>query len=321
MILKVKQSKKRVKISYLWITFAAILFNIGLQGFLQEAKILSSGLTAIAALPTFLWSGLTDYVSLIMLAMNVPLIIFFWNKNRRKFMIRTMYFLVINAAIGSLFLIPEVKAQFNDLLHYNKFSGTWREDGWPILFMAGIGSILMGSGIALTWKYGGSTGGTDIVTYYYSTKKKKSIGTLSTVIALFFVAFSFITVIIVKKDMRDYWLLTLVASIAYSVIVGICINVIYPKYSKVEITIVSEKTEEISKKLHERKFRHSWRIAEYISGYNNQKKKEIRTVTYLLESKDLIRFIHQIDPGAWISMVQVTRVDGTLNSDTVDDVE
>ncbi len=49
------------------------------------------------------------------------------------------------------------------------------QKGWPIFVYTLSAVGLLGAAGAISWKCGGSTGGTDIIAYYYSTKKRKSI--------------------------------------------------------------------------------------------------------------------------------------------------
>lgn len=310
--------KKQVQ-SYVVIFLAAIVYTIGLQGFLQVARIFSTGISAFAALPTFLDTDLIPYVSLFAFALNIPLVIFFWKKNKRRFMIKTIYFLVIQAALGSLFIIHEVNDVFKTLLFYNQISDSPRKDGWPILLMGAIGATLMGFAMGVSWKFGGSTGGTDMITYYYSSKRQKSVGSIMFIISTAILMFSFAIAVATNKDMRDYWLLSLAASIGYILVLTVIINFVYPKYSKVELTISSEKVSEISKAFKDTGYQHSWRIEEFESGYHKRKSKQIKTIIFLLESRDIIRFVHSVDPHAWISMVEVKKVWGRFNQTVIEE--
>lgn len=313
MTIGVKPPLKKQVQSYSAIFLAAVLYTIGLQGFLQVAKTFATGVSAFGALPTFIWGNLIPYVSLIILALNIPILLFFWKKNKRRFMVKTIFFLVIQTLLGALFIIPSVRDIFSNLLHYP------RTDGWPIIVMALIGSTLIGFAVGLAWKFGGSTGGTDIITYYYSTKKQKSVGSILFVISLSILAFSFTVAVIVNEDMRKQWLVTLFSSLAYILVTTSIVNFVYPKYSKVELVITSDKIEEIWKALIKDEYWHSWRVVEYTSGFHKVKKKEIRTIIFLLESKEIIRFIQSIDPQAWISITEVVKVQGQLNQTVVDE--
>ena len=131
--------------------------------------------------------------------------------------------------------------------------------------------------------------------------------------------FSFAVAVATNKDMRDYWLLSLTASIGYILVLTVIINFVYPKYSKVELTISSEKVSEISKALKDTGYQHSWRIEEFESGYHKRKSKQIKTIIFLLESRDIIRFVHSIDPHAWISMIEVKKVWGKFNQTVIEE--
>lgn len=299
--------------SYSAIFFAAVLYTIGLQGFLQVAKTFATGVSAFGALPTFIWSDLIPYVSLIIFALNIPILLLFWRKNKRRFMIKTIFFLIIQTMLGALFIFPEIRNIFSDLLHYK------RELGWPIIIMALIGSTLIGFSVGIAWKFGGSTGGTDIITYYYSTKKQKSVGSILFIISISILAFSFTVAVAVNEDMRKQWLMTLFSSLAYILVTTSIVNFVYPKYSKIELVITSDKIDIIWKALIKDEYWHSWRVVKYVSGFHKSNKKEIRTIIFLLESKEIIRFIQTIDPHAWISITEVKKVAGQLNQSVVDD--
>lgn len=313
MTIGVKPPLRKSIQSYSAIFFAAVLYTIGLQGFLQVAKTFATGVSAFGALPTFIWDDLTPYVSFIIFGLNIPILLFFWKKNKKRFMIKTIFFLVIQTLLGALFIFPGVSNIFDNLLHYP------RKDGWPIIIMSLIGSTLIGFSVGIAWKFGGSTGGTDIITYYYSTKKQKSVGSILFIISLSILAFSFTVAISVNEDMRARWLMTLFSSLAYILVTSSIVNFIYPKYSKVELVITSDKIDLIWKALIKDEYWHSWRVVQYVSGFHKSKKKEIRTIIFLLEAKEVIRFIQTIDPNAWISITEVKKVAGQLNQTVVDE--
>lgn len=318
--MKIEQLKTNIKnkkkwISYGMITLSAILFTIGIQGFLQVAKTFSAGLTAFAALPTFIWTDLNDYVSLLYLAFNAPLMFFFWNKNGKKFMLRTAYFLILQTGIGCLFFVPELKHAFANLINAS------REDEWPILVLSIIGGVLVGFSISIAWKYGGSTGGTDIITYYFSTKKQKSVGSVLFIVSIAIVTFSFVVTVSVNPpalNIRKFWLISIMSTIFYILITSTIIDRVYPKYKKVRFMVISDKIDEINKKLHEVKYWHSWKIEEFTSGYTGKAKKKIVTVIFLLEEKELMNLVRSVDPNAWVSVMEIKHLHGNLSNEKID---
>lgn len=309
---------KRIAISYSMITLGAILYTLGLQGFLQVARTFSSGLGAIAALPTFILPSLIPYVSFIYFALNLPLIIYFWNKNRRKFMYRTTYFLVLQTIFGAFFLFPDLHQSIGNLLNLHEDTNV-RTEVWPIFILAIMGAVLMGMAIGICWKYGGSTGGTDLITYYFSTKRKIDVVIPMFIIALIFVLFSFVFSVSFNNEMREYWLITIFSSLSYVLITIALVNWIYPKYRKVYINVVSDKATDISTFFKSNKFNHPWQLETFTSGYHNRDKKRIVSIVFLLEVKEIIKEIQTIDPNCWISIMSVQKTIGNFDTSRIEE--
>lgn len=322
-VFKADTHKKRVYKAYFIIFISAIIYTIGIQGFIQVAKVFSAGLGAFAQLPTLMApETLGQYFSLFYLAFNLPLIVIFWKKNKAKFMYRTMFFLIVQTAIGALFFIPEIGGDkygeggiFSDLmgLGWSNHINNAVTAKWPIVILAILGALFVASSMGLSWKYGGSTGGTDIIAYYYSTKKQKAIGTTMMIISFMIIGFSFAITIGVNEEMRKHWLMSLTGSMAYIMISGMIMDKIYPKFKKVEARIVSPKWKEIIDELEKADYNHSWRTSEYTSR-KGVEGREIITVAFWLETKDLVKLVHKVDPEAWISLNEVRAVVGRLNA-------
>lgn len=163
-VFKADTHKKRVYKAYFMIFISAIIYTIGIQGFIQVAKVFSAGLGAFAQLPTLIApETLGQYFSLFYLAFNLPLILIFWRKNKARFMYRTMFFLIVQTAIGALFFIPEIGGDkhgyggiFSNLLNLQ-----WPADHkvnpaviekWPIIILAVIGAVFVATSMGLSWK-------------------------------------------------------------------------------------------------------------------------------------------------------------------------
>lgn len=318
-------TKKRIAISYSMIFLAAILYTVGIQGFMIPAKTFSAGFSALTMLPTYIEPSLANYTSLFYLALNLPMIIIFWNKLRRKFIYRTTFFVLVQTGLGALFFIPGLNDLFGNLLNIKLptgYTGTEmqyiRDLQWPILVLGIIGAVMVAFSLALSYKYGGSTGGTDFITYFYSFKKQKSIGHFMFMISMGIVCFSFSTTIALNHEVRDKWLITLFTTLIYIMTTSIVVNFIFPKYKKMELTIVSEKTEEIIEALKKSDYPHSFRIEDTISVRSGKKKQKIVTVAFLLEVRSLIEFIKEIDPKVWISYSPVIGLVGQFNAEKLE---
>lgn len=309
------QIKVKKWYAYLAISFAAITFTMGIQMFIQVAHTFTSGVSAIALLPTMLIDELAPYVGLLYLGLNLPLILFFWKKIKKDFILKTSFFLLIQAATGSLFVFDSVSDSLTNLIVDPDQVLTLI---WPIFILAAIGGLFIGSTTAIAWKFGGSSGGSDIITYYFSTKKKVSVGLMAFIVSMSFVAVSFIITIIVKEELRSNAFSILMATIGYVAIGSLMVNILYPKYAKVLVEVHSKDTKKISDYLRRTKYIHSWQVRDVTSGFSGEKKHVITTVMLLLEFKEFKNNVIAIDPDAWLSTNKVRNLHGKFDTRNIE---
>ncbi|VEU75096.1 Uncharacterized BCR, YitT family COG1284 [Mycoplasmopsis maculosa] len=196
---KDKIVKKRIILLYLkrlfFIFIAAIIFNFGVLAFLNRADTIPSGLSGIPMLAILISKNynvqLDKYFALMFLAVNIPLFLTFGLKEKRSFVLLTLYFMIAQILTNMVFtLTPGV----SDWIHHHiNVAPGWEKliqvkligseetiiyenaTSWPILVNGILGSLCAGVAVSIAWKNGGSTGGTDIIAYYFSTKKQKSV--------------------------------------------------------------------------------------------------------------------------------------------------
>lgn len=319
---------KAKKVAILFLCLSALLFVLGVNIFLSSAETLSTGLSAIPQLIIFSVPSLNlqQYYSVIFLALNLPLIFIFWNKVKRSFFVLTLFWLVFQLIWGFIigtpvinqFLIDHtVKAMAPEYIANNKV------DTWAILVFSFVGGLLTGLGVALAWKFGASSGGTDIVAYYYSTKKKINVSIPMTISAL---SISFISIIILSAisynnpaiENKEIFGITSLGTVLYVLISSFLVKTIYPKYSKIIISIHSKKHEEILKMLRDINYWHGYTIIEMKSGYTGEKTFKIESVILLLELNRIKNLLVEVDPNVWISARPIKKIIGSFNSSKVD---
>lgn len=311
-----KDAKKMPFFPWLMLFVSALLYTFGMQAFLQVAHTFSSGVGAIAAIPTFVSDDLKRFFSIFYFAFNIPFVIYFWKKSKKIFMYKSLFFLVVQTAIGSLFLLDEVNDTFANMIIDS--SKVW-ELKWPIFVLSSLGGMFVGIAGGVAYKYGGSAGGTDFIIYYFSTKKKQNIGGIMMVVSAIFVVIALTTTAIVDPEVRKNWLSITVSTATYIIVTFFLLNIIYPRYSKVRVEIHSEKMEEIIAHMSDTKnYIHSFQIMEVTSGFTKEKKKIVMTMMLLLEFKNFLRIIREIDPEVWISATEVRRQVGRFNTSSVD---
>lgn len=180
-----KTNSKNFILSYFWITLGLFLNALAWTAFLIPAKIVGGGITGIG---TLIYYAL-DYppVGITVLSVNVILIIIAIKVLGASFGIRTVYGVIVI----SLFLS----------ILQNFFRTPVVNDA----FMAAIiGGILGGVGIGITFTYGGSTGGTDIIAMLIMKYKNYSPGKILLTIDVFVIMSSFFVFGSLEKIVYGY---------------------------------------------------------------------------------------------------------------------
>jgi len=139
--------KKTVK-SFLLITLGCVLYSVGFVLFISPNHLAPGGVTGISVI-------LSKFIPLgegtLILLMNIPLLIIGLWKFGRSFLVQTVYATVVSALMmeGISFIVGAAPINLiptTDLL------------------LAGIvGGVVVGCGMGLIFRCGGTTGGTDII--------------------------------------------------------------------------------------------------------------------------------------------------------------
>lgn len=320
------------------IVICAFFYSFGNVVFLVKAASIPSGIGAISITLSYIMPILKRYLTFIYLALNIPLIIIFWFKIKRKFILMTIIFLIFNAIFGYVLGIEVISNFLSDKVfiiiengNIVNSDGTTEivKRGWPVFFYIILTLIFCSPSSAIVWKHGASTGGTDIIAHYVSTKKKKEVGLFLMIIGYAMTTFALVLLFLMKKlapeniasninGFKYFINIQVVSSFLYIYANGIIINNLYPKYKKVKIKIDSKKHDLIIKWLEESEYWHPYKIIEITSGYTKQKIYTIESIVLLLESDDIINKIKKIDANAWISVLPVTKIYGRFNYSSVE---
>lgn len=329
------------------IILCSAFYSFGNIMFLVKASSIPSGLSSISITLSYIFVDLKPYLTIIYLVLNIPLFVFFWNKLKKKFLLLTIIFLSFNALFGFIFgfgqindflsnnvfnILPNIN-DFNieDLIKDNKSGATTPIVffGWPIFIYLAMTLIFTSPFAAFVWKLGASTGGTDIIAHYYSTKKKKDVGYLLMIIG-YVMATASLLVMFLMKNYGSSWIskningfkiffgLQTWSSFAYILVNGLLINMLYPKYKKVIIHIDTKDPKIISKWLIESEYWHPYKIKESISGYTKKPIYTISSIVLLLESDDIVENIKKVDPSSWISVSPISKIHGRFNYSKVE---
>ncbi|PWW27723.1 uncharacterized membrane-anchored protein YitT (DUF2179 family) [Cytobacillus oceanisediminis] len=265
------------------VLIGAVLNAIAMNFFLIPANVYASGFTGVAQL---LSSVLGSFAStgILLFILNIPVTILAWKKVGRSF---TVYsFLSVFLMSFFLEVIP--------VIHVSK----------DILLNAVFGGVIAAVGVGMTLKWGASTGGMDIIAMVLSRMKDKPVGTyFFTLNAIIIITAGFLY----GWEKALYTLVTLYASTRV-------IDAIHTRHEKVTALIITKKSDEMKKAIHDKLVRGITTIPAK-GAFTNESKEMMMIVITRYELYDLERIIKDVDPSAFTNIVQTAGVYGFFRRD------
>jgi uncharacterized membrane-anchored protein YitT (DUF2179 family) len=254
----------------------AAIVAAGFNGFLIPHQLLSGGVSGISMLIGYVtqWN-----IGWLYFVLNLPLFIWGWVIIGKRFI--TLSFLSVAATVIALQLIPAAK--FN-------------QD--PTVASV-FGGVLVGIGTGLSFRAGGSTGGFDIVGSIILRRFDFPLG-----IFLFGLNGAVIVVLGLTQQNWDYALYSMISIF----VTGKVIDVIHTRHMKITAFIVSSKKEEMLKRL--LAVPRGVTVVNTQGGYSQSGNHMFMTVTTRYELQGLLRTVREVDPKAFVNMVETVGVMG-----------
>ena len=268
--------------------FAALFYGVtsalGIQLLLQPSKLYTSGVTGASQLIVNLLNQFADMntpVYLWYVLLNLPLIVLAWLKLGKKFTILS----IISVASLFILVIPLYPITKDPLLS------------------AVFGGILSGAGIGLCFRYGFSTGGTDIIALIVQRSTGRSVGQVS---------FAINAVIITIAGFAFGWELALYTIISIY-ITNMVIDKMYIQQQKITVTVYSHRVDDIAKELL-KSLNRGLTLDYHLRGaYSGE---EIGSITMVLTKYQLFfakKIILKEDPMAFINIQPTMSITGKFN--------
>lgn len=280
MLMKFKINNDMI-IDFILITLGCFIASAGVNMFLVNAELLSGGVTGIALILQYLFnipSGISTFL------INIPLIILSYKLLSKRFTIYT----TIGMSASSLFLVLT-----NNIPDFFKLDDT--------LLYCIYGGVLCGLGYGLVFSRNGSTGGIDIVSMILRKRNSNlEIGKLGFTFNIFIIL---LAAIIFNPSKALYTLISIYiqATVLDKVISGF--------NSKKLLLILTEKEEEVIKYVIKDMNRGvTSLIAE--GEYTHNLKKMLYVAVTTPQMVRLKRKILMIDPNAFITIIDVSEVNG-----------
>lgn len=273
---KITNPKIKLIFDYIVLIFGATLVGVSVGSVLLPSKLSTGGFTGIA---TILHYVMKLPASVILLVLNIPIFLLVWKVIGFKYGFRSL--------VGMIFCSLGIRL--------GEYFGVLTTE--PIL-AAIYGGILSGLGIALTYRAGGSTGGTDLVAKLVQVKKQHmNLSEILLIVDGIIIATSSIIFNSIEVALYSIVSLYVMTKMLDLVLVG-------AEYSKA-VFIITEKDKEISDYMHSVLGRTTTKI-NAVGTYTNTEKRILLCVVNKKEIPKLKEGILGIDDKAFTIITTVT---------------
>jgi uncharacterized membrane-anchored protein YitT (DUF2179 family) len=262
----------------LFILIGAGLVSIGLEIFLVPNRIIDGGIVGISIIASYL-TGFP--LGMFLFLLNLPFLIWGYKQIGKTFTLSTL-FGVSAMSIGTALLHPVSKITDDPLL------------------AAVFGGVILGIGIGLVIRYGGSLDGTEIVAIGLNKRTPFSVGEMVMFFNIFILGSA---AFVFGLDRAMYSL------IAYFIAFKMIDVTIEGFEESKSVWIISDNHKEIGEALLAR----LGRGVTYLTGeggYTGDDKKVIFCVITRLEEAKLKSIVEEIDPGAFLAIGNIHDVKG-----------
>ncbi len=270
--------KSRVFMRIIMVIIGAIIMALGLEQFLVPNKILDGGIVGISIIASHLF-GIPLGVFIFIL--NIPFFFIGYKQIGKTFALSTALGITV-LSFATIMLHP-VAAFTDDLLLSTVFGG-----------------VILGTGVGIVIRYGGSLDGTEIMAILFNRKLPFSVGE----IIMFFNILIFIVAGFVFN-----WEQTMYSMLAYFIAYKTIDIVIEGLEESKAIYIISDEYEEIGSAIMNRLGR-GVTFLNGAGGYTGDPKNVIFTVVTRLEESKLISIVEEKDPTAFLAIGNIAEVRG-----------
>lgn len=271
-------TKKKIFQRILLITIGAILMAVGLEIFLVPNNVIDGGITGISIMLSYI----TDWkIGIFLFILNIPFFFIGYKQIGKTFALSTLYGIIV-LSIATTLLHP-VPAFTQDITLATVFGG-----------------VVLGIGVGIVIRYGGSLDGTEILAILFNNKLPFSVGE----IIMFFNLF-----ILASAGFVFSWDRAMYSLIAYFVAYKTIDITITGLDESKSVWIISDNAKEIGDAILSR----LGRGVTYINGegaYSGDDKKVIFCVINRLEEAKLKEIVTENDHSAFLAVADIAEVRG-----------
>lgn len=267
------------------VIFASLLYAWNLRCFAKSADLLPGGISGVSLLLQHIIKSIfhvTVPYSVFNILLNLFPVYIGFRYIGKKF---TLYS-ILTILLSSIFV---------DILPDYIFTT-------DILLISIFGGLINGLAIALCLNVGTTTGGTDFISIYMSQQKGMD--------AWNYILFGNVIILLIAGAMYG-WSIAL-----YSIIYQFCstqiIQMLYKRYQKETLFIISDKSDEIYRLIKDTT-NHDATLFHGIGCYEAKEKEMIYSVINTDARRELIPLIHSVDPHAFINVVKTEELAGRFH--------
>lgn len=280
----------------------AVVFLIDLGSFF------TTGITGIAQIITTIIANFTGFEiiglkSILIAVFNVPLFLVAWKGISKRFAIVSLASVGLQVILVALFEFL-FSIGFNPFVAFAKVEG--ESNVGRMLCLSIMGGLLTGIGEGVSLRFGGSTGGMDVVSQYVSLAKHKSFTKVTLTLDLTVILCS---CIFGSIEVAVYTIIRLIISV-------LVIDKIYTAYNYSKIVIVTDERQRMKDALVEN-LHHGLTIYQAVGGYTNKPKYVIEVICWAFETREYLRLAKKIDPKCFVSTVGVKSVEGNFRVNVI----
>ncbi len=276
-----KKAAKKFILDLLADIAGSFLYAIGVYTFAKMANFALGGLSGLALMINYLW-GLP--IGIMTFILNIPFVIISYRVVGKEFLLKTARTMII-----STFVLDVI------------FPFTPTYTGSPLM-AALYSGIFMGSGMALFFMRGSSSGGIDLLTMTINVLKPHlSIGVMTMIVDLFIIMLGW-----PAFGSIDAVLYGLLATFVTSLVLD---KIMYGMGAGTLIIVITVKGETVAKRISEITGRGST-IMNGVGSYTLQNKDVLLCACSVSQSYIVNNAIHEVDSNAFIMFTETSQVFG-----------
>ncbi len=261
----------------IFLTLGSIVAAFSIEGFLVPNRIIDGGIVGISIMANTLTS---QPLGLFILFLNLPFLFVALKKFGKMFVFSTLYAVVILAIFVTIFYDNQVT---NDLTLASIFGG-----------------VILGFGVGLVLRSGGSLDGTEIVAIRLAKKLGFSVGE----IIMFFNIFIFLA-----AGFLYGWRQAMYSILTYFIAYKVIDIVLDGLNESKSVMIITDFSEQIGQSIIDN-MDVSVTYIDAEGGYSGAKKRIVFCIISRLEIMKLKNLAKEIDPTAFIAIENVHEVEG-----------